>query len=204
MQGFFAGLPPPGVQFFDRTFTRLFPRPLQVVATESWQKGYLIWQKKLDPQRVLVIRDLSWTAFRNNNIGVGTPQPIAPGSLSASIGYQFLIGDRWQLDIKNNRQGAGSPTVNAIAGNTGISNFDTSINGRFDPSGAPFSGRYGTASSFAMYAQGGQELTSKFYVFDRPPVEVLSIQFNLNGWVVPKALWTHMLETGQWGITSPG
>jgi hypothetical protein len=202
MQGFFAGLPPTGVQFFDRNFVRAFPKPLQVVATDSWQKGYDIWRKTLTDQTVLVIRDLSWTAFRNNNIGVGIPEPIDPGTLGGSLGFQLLIGDRWQLDIKNNRQGAGSATVNALGGNSGISNFDSNVNGRMDPTGAPFSARYGTASSFALYAQGGEELVSKFYAFAKPPIEVVAVQFNLNGWAVPKALWTHMLETGQWGITS--
>lgn len=203
MQGFFAGLPPPGVMFFDRTFERPFPKPLQILQDSSWQAGYDIWSYDLPAQRTLIIRDLSWTAFRNDNIGVGTSTPVAPGALAESLGFQFLIGDRWTLDIKNNNQGAGSPIVQQglqFLGNGGVSVRETSVNGRTDPTGAPFSGRYGTASSFAMYAQGGQKLTSRFYAFRQPPVEVTKVQFNLNGWLVPKALWTNMLESGEWGL----
>jgi hypothetical protein len=200
MGGFFANLPPRGVQFFDRTYDAAFPKPLVVVVGRSWQKGHLIWQEKVPANQVIVIRDLAWTAYRNNNIGVGEPTPIAPGSLSDSLGFQLSIGNRWTVDIKNNLQGAGSPTVTGSGGNLGIGQQEFSVPSAFDPLGSSFAARFGAQGGFAIYGRPGMLLESKFFAFNVPPVEVLKVQFRINAWLVPSQLFDHLERTGQWGL----
>lgn len=198
--GFFADLPPPGVQFFDRVYERAFPKPLQTIAGGSFQKGYDLWSKREDEQRVLIIRDIAFTAFRNDTIGVGRPIPVAPGVLSDSIGWQFTIGERWQIDIKNNQQGVGSPLQQQLGGGKGLGSTETNIAGRFDPLGGSFARRYGANGKFTLYAQPNERLNAKFFVMVPPPVELLKMQFRINGFSIPQALWIAALQTGAWGL----
>ena len=201
MQGFFANLPPAGVQFFDRTFEQPFPNPLQPLAGSSWQKSYPLWRYKIPPQRALVIRNMQWTPYRNDNIGVGQPIAIPPGSVATSLGFQLLIGGRWKLDINNNLQGAGSPNLTvAGGGNVGIAFQEASVPSGMDPDGGSFSDRYGNQGGFVLYARPGELLESKFFAFAIPPVQILKVQFRINGWVVPSLLLDTLFETGQWGL----
>lgn len=198
--GFFQSLPPQGVQFVDVSFERRFPKPLQPIVGQSWQKSYPIWKHKLPPQHGLVIRDLEWTAFRNDNIGVGGPKKVEPGVLSESVGYQFLIGSRWKLNLNNNLQGAGSPFVATAGGNVGIGLQESSVPSGMDPTGASFSRRFGAQGGFVLYARPQEILESRFFAFASPPVDVLKISFRLNGWQVPSVLLDHLLSRGQWGL----
>ncbi|HEY5658190.1 MAG TPA: hypothetical protein VIY27_10420 [Myxococcota bacterium] len=200
MQGFFAGLPPPGVEFFDRTFERPFPKPLQPIINKSWQKTYGIWKHDLPNQQALVIRDLEWIPYRNSTIGVNEPIPVASGVLSDSLGFQFLIGSRWEVNIKNNLQGVGSPNVAASSGNSGFSLQESSVPSGMDPTGGSFSRRYGAQGGFVLYARGGQRLESKFFAIKPPPVELLKIQFRISGWSVPSTLLDNLFEAGEWGL----
>lgn len=198
--GFFADLPPSGVIFYDRHMERPFPKPLMPVVNESWQKGYEIWADSLPKQRTLIITDLSFTAYRNDNIGVGQPIAVPPGALSDSLGFQFTIGERWEIDIKNNLQGAGAGNVAAAGGNSGIGLQEFSVNGRMDPTGSSFSRRYGRQGKFALFCRGSQRMVAKFVAFQLPPVEIVKVTFDINGWEVPSNLLDHVMQTGEWGL----
>lgn len=180
---FFQELPPNQLTYYKRIFVAQMPKPLiPVKGANSYPYKLTIVNLKMVERQVLVIKDVSFTAYRTSQIDPSDIIPLSPlenKRLMNAVGYSFAVDGRGFLDYSSNIL-----TPTATAGNPTTKGNPASGSGGSPPGGLiPFQGsiREGIPQ-FASYARPGVIVTADVWLVRPPPIELAQFTVDISGY----------------------